>query len=64
MVANTVGIQMPADFPLAVYNDSVAHVGPLQPRFPMHTVTTQALGMLSRFASDRVQKPTMHFNRA
>jgi hypothetical protein len=34
MVANTVGIQMPADFPLAVYNDIVAHVVPLQPRFP------------------------------
>jgi hypothetical protein len=34
MVANTVGIQMPADFPLAAYNDIHAHIGPLQPRFP------------------------------
>jgi hypothetical protein len=34
MVANTVGIQMPADFPLAAYNDIHAHIAPLQPRFP------------------------------
>jgi hypothetical protein len=34
MVAKTFGIQMPADFPLAAYNDINAHIGPLQPRFP------------------------------
>jgi hypothetical protein len=34
MVANTVGIEMPADFPLATYNDIHAHIAPLQPRFP------------------------------
>jgi hypothetical protein len=33
MVANTVGIQMSADFPEAAYNEIAAHVGPLQPRF-------------------------------
>ena len=34
MVANTIGIQMPADFPLAAYNDIHSHTAPLQPRFP------------------------------
>ncbi len=34
MVANTVGIQMPADFPLAAYNDIHAHIALFQPRFP------------------------------
>src|SRR6266536_3334957 len=34
MVANTVGIEMPADFPLATYNDIHAHIAPLQSRFP------------------------------
>ena len=34
MVANTIGIHVPADFPLASYNDIHAHIGPLQPRFP------------------------------
>lgn len=34
MVANTVGIEMPADFPLAVYKDIHSEIAPLQPRFP------------------------------
>jgi hypothetical protein len=32
MVANTIGIQMPPDFPEAVYNEIAAHIGPFQPR--------------------------------
>src|SRR5882724_11883024 len=33
MVADTIGIQMPADFPLVAYNDIHALIAPLQPRF-------------------------------
>ena len=34
MVANTVGIEMPADFPVAAYNDIAAHNARLQAGFP------------------------------
>jgi hypothetical protein len=34
MITSTTGIEMPADFPLAAYNDIHACIGPLQPRFP------------------------------
>jgi hypothetical protein len=56
MVANTVGIQMPADFPLATYNDIHAHIAPLQPRFPdaypHHAGTWNAVAIRFRSAAE------------
>jgi hypothetical protein len=34
MVARTVGIELPKDFPEVAYNDIADHVGPHQPTYP------------------------------